>query len=283
MTVRARLFTDPACPWSWAAEPALRRLAVEFGDELSWTLVLGGLARSYADDPDSRGKRVVDWLEVAAETRAPLDPRLWSEGPIRSSYPACMAAKAAAEQGAERGAAYLRSLREGLMCLRRKLDSPEALVEEARRVGLDAERFRRALTSSATTEAFGADLEAARTVPEEAGAAGDTATDEAGRQRVSFPTVVFEGPDGSARRWVFGFAPYEDYRAAAEEVGARPTEEPAPRVLDAVRRFGRMTTPEVEAVCDLPRPRAAAELWRLASEWRLRPVRVLGGELWEVG
>jgi hypothetical protein len=33
-------------------------------------------------------------------------------------------------------------------------------------------------------------------------------------------------------------------------------------------------------VCDLPGPRAAAELWRLALEWRVRPRRVLGGELW---
>jgi hypothetical protein len=32
-----------------------------------------------------------------------------------------------------------------------------------------------------------------------------------------------------------------------------------------------MTTAEVAAVCDLPGPRAPAELWRLALEWRVRP------------
>jgi hypothetical protein len=32
-------------------------------------------------------------------------------------------------------------------------------------------------------------------------------------------------------------------------------------------------------VCDLVPPRAAAELWRLAQEWRVRPGRVPGGEL----
>jgi hypothetical protein len=41
-----------------------------------------------------------------------------------------------------------------------------------------------------------------------------------------------------------------------------------------------MATPEVAAVCNLPGPRAAAELWRLASEWRVRPDRVLTGEMW---
>jgi hypothetical protein len=42
-----------------------------------------------------------------------------------------------------------------------------------------------------------------------------------------------------------------------------------------------MTTGEVAAVCDLPGPRAPAELWRMAAEWRVRPERVLTGWLWE--
>jgi hypothetical protein len=43
-----------------------------------------------------------------------------------------------------------------------------------------------------------------------------------------------------------------------------------------------MATAEVAAVCELPGPRAAAELWRLATEWRVRAERVLTGELWHV-
>jgi hypothetical protein len=53
-------------------------------------------------------------------------------------------------------------------------------------------------------------------------------------------------------------------------------------VLDALRRFGAMATAEVAAVCELPGPRAPAELWRLAAEWQVRPVRVVTGELWEL-
>jgi hypothetical protein len=52
-------------------------------------------------------------------------------------------------------------------------------------------------------------------------------------------------------------------------------------VPGALRRFGRMATAELEAVCDLPGPRAGAEAWRLAGEWRVRRVPVLFGELWE--
>jgi hypothetical protein len=39
---------------------------------------------------------------------------------------------------------------------------------------------------------------------------------------------------------------------------------------------------ELEAVCDLPGPRAGAEAWRLASEWRVKRVPVLSSELWEL-
>ena len=81
---------------------------------------------------------------------------------------------------------------------------------------------------------------------------------------------------------VAGYAPYERLREAALAAGAEPAGDGHPGIEDALRRFGPMATPEVAAVCDLPGPRAPAELWRLALEWRVRPRRVLGGELWEL-
>ena len=56
--------------------------------------------------------------------------------------------------------------------------------------------------------------------------------------------------------------------------------ERAPRCEEALRRFGSLATVEVAAVCDLPGPRAPAELWRLAEAWRVKPERYLTGELW---
>ena len=254
MPVRLRYHTDPACPASWAAEPALRRLMAEFGADLSITYVMGGLAREYEAPYESR---VMEWLDHADRSGMPFDPRLWTEGPLRSTYPACMAVKAAAEQGPEAAGRYLRALREGLMCLRRRLDAKEALVEEARGAGLDAGRFRIDLDSNAIVEAFGADLEATRAHSRE------------------LPFFVV-GDD----ELVCGLG--DDLRAAVVEAGGSPVGEPAPDVLGALRRFGRMASAEVEAVCDLPGPRAGAELWRLAAEWRVRPVRVLTGMLWEL-
>lgn len=103
----------------------------------------------------------------------PCDPRLWTEHPIESTYPACIAVIAAREQG-----------------------------------------FEIALGSHASVEAFGADIDEVRDIPQEARAAGRLSKTE-GKERLSMPS----------------------------------------------------------AVC--------AELWKLAAEWKLRPIRALTGTIWE--
>ena len=232
---------------------------VEFGDDLEITYVMGGLAREFGDP----SRIVMTWLEDSAGSGMPVDPRIWDGHSPRSSYPACIAVKAAAEQGPDAAERLLRGLREGFMCHRRKLDGADALVEAARGAGLDTARFRIDLESNAILEAFGADLEETRALDE-----GE------------LPVLRFlsDGADGPR---VHGNDGYEDWHAAALAAGAGLSSEPPPDVPGALRRFGRMATAELEAVCDLPGPRAGAEAWRLASEWRVARVPVLFGELWE--
>ena len=279
VSVPVRYYTDPASSASWAAEPHLRCLLMEFGADVEITYVMGGLARELTGDVSAL---VTEWLEVADRSGMPVDPRLWNEAPLRSTFPACMAVKAAAEQGPEAAGRYLRAVREGIMCRRRRLDAAEALVEEARGAGLDGQRFRIDLESHAIVEAFGADLEATRSIPDAARERGlaREATHGSKVERLVFPSIRFAGEAGE--EWRGGDHSYEEWRTAAIEAGARPTDEPRPTVLGALERFGRMATPEVEAVCDLPGPRASAELWRLATEWKVKPTRVLTGMLWEL-
>jgi len=138
---------------------------------------------------------------------------------------------------------------------RRKLDSADALVDAARRVsGMDVERFGIDLRSDAIVEAFAADL-------------------ERGRETL-LPSFDVRGEDGGPR-CVQGHhvAPLREavLAAGAQPAGALPGAE------EVVRRFGRVATAEVAAACDLHGPRAAAELWRLAAEWRVRAERALTG------
>jgi predicted DsbA family dithiol-disulfide isomerase len=239
--IRLTYYTDPACPWSWAAEPALRRLQMEFGTEARITYVMAGMAREL-DDP----LHVLDEvLDAATWSGMPVDPRIWRERPPKSTYPACQAVKAAAEQRLE--GPYLRLLREAIMCRRRPMDGAEALVDAAREVeGLDVSRFEIDLRSHAIVEAFGADLELAR-----------------GR---TLPTFVFEdeGNELSGRVAPTALAPGR--------------ERAVPTVLG---RLGRAAASEVAACCDIAITRAQAELWQLALQWHARPEPVGGfGELW---
>ena len=237
--------TDPYCPWSWAAEPAWRSLQAEFGDQVRITYVIAGMPGA-ATDPR-------EWLEAAAASGMPADPRAVMAEPPSSTHPAGLAVKAVAEQ-ADPGP-FLRRLREAIFLERRRPDRADALLDVARATSpaLDLDTLRVAFGSHGPVEALGADFDRA-----------------AGRPR---PSLEIGGT------FVDGRAPYAAWRSAAVAAGAAPASA-RPGIEEALRRFGELATAEVAAVCDLPGPRAPAELWRLALEWRVRFRRVLGGELW---
>ena len=258
----------------------------EFGDSIAFRWVMGGLARAFGDayrDSSagiSGGRDCFDalishWLDVADETGMPLDPRLWRRSPLTSTYPVCQAVKAATEQGPAAAEAYLRRSREAIFLERRKLDHAAALIAEAGNAGLDTSRFEIDLGSHAITEAFAADLTEVREVPEAAREAGKTGETE-GKERVSFPSAVFVAEDG-ARNGVWGWQPYERYREAALAAGAEIATDRRPTVDEALERFGRCATLELEVLTGTPRPvlrgRAVEARLRVAAEARRRPHR----------
>jgi predicted DsbA family dithiol-disulfide isomerase len=291
MPAQVRFYSDPACPWSWAAEPALRRLLWEFDGDLEFVWVMGGLARRYGRDyrdeegrigegPDCFADLISHWLDTAAASEMPMDPRIWTEAPLSSTYPACQAVKAACEQGWEAGYRYLRQVREGIMFERRKLDHPEALLAAAGPARLDRRRFEIDLFSEAITEAFAADLDEVRDVPPEAREAGAVRRTE-GKERIAFPSALFIGEDGS-RHGAWGTArSHPALREAALAAGARQVNEGELAPLEAIRRFGRCATRELEVLCERARPVVEAELWALARDWKLKPVTALTGTLWD--
>jgi predicted DsbA family dithiol-disulfide isomerase len=251
VTVSTTYFTDPYCPWSWAAEPALRRLQSLFNTEIRY--VMAGLAREI--DHARARELALATLDAAAEARMPADARVWLRDPPASTYPAAIAVHAVAEQ-VDPGA-YLRRLREAVLLEGRRMGGPEALLEAARQSRVpDIDRLRIDFGSHAILERFGEDLELARSLD------------------VTTPAIRFA--DDS---WATGIAP-ADWEAAADAAGVPRRETPLPSIGAALARFGTMTAAEVAAVCGLPPQRAAAELWRLALDWQVTPRRVAGGELW---
>lgn len=264
--MHTRYYTDPACPWSWGLEPSLRRLVIEFGDTLEIEYVMAGMSTAL-DDPPAFALTV---LEAALRTAMPVDVRLWLTDPPESSHGACMAVKAAGEQG--NPAPYLRRLREGFFCRGRKLDSADVLRAEARALpALDLERFRIDLASHGVLELLAADLERAQAVSSE---------HHAGEDRVRLPSLEFGAPGGEVRG-VYGFSSYDQLHEAAVSAGAVPQDRTL-SIEQALERFGTMTTAEVGAVCGLPGPTAPAALWKMAAEWRVKTEPCGGGELWSL-
>jgi predicted DsbA family dithiol-disulfide isomerase len=280
MTVQVRFYTDPACPWSWAAEPAIRRLVWEFEGELDFAWVMGGLARTYENA--NLLDVVSQWLEDAAEGGMPCDPRIWTQNPLASTYPACQAVKAAEEQGWQAGYRYLRVLREGIMFERRKLDHADALIDAAGRAGIDRSQFEVDLRSHAITEAFGADLGEVREPPQEARDADAIHRNSKGRERISFPSALIVSASGSRHGvWGSNSVNPEKLRAAALAAGATPANEGPLEPLDAIGRFRRCATRELEVLAQRPLPVIEAELWALARDWKLKPISALTGTIWE--
>jgi putative protein-disulfide isomerase len=264
--VHTRYYTDPACPWSWAQEPAFRRLLTEFGSALKIEYVMAGMGRAFDDPPGFALKA----LEAGEQSGMPVDVRVWLQDPPSSSHAACMGVKAAAEQG--RAGLYLRRLREGFFCRGRRLDTADALLTEARSVPeIDLQHFRISLSSHGVLELLGGDLERARQVDPEHHAEGEG--------RVKLPSLEFRGQDGQTHG-VYGPAGYDALREAAVAAGADGQSAVSPSIEEALRRFGSMATAEVSQVCQLAGPTAPAALWRLASEWRLSVTRCGTGELW---
>jgi putative protein-disulfide isomerase len=247
------VLTDPYCPWSWAAEPQLRRLKVEFGNSLAYTFVTVGLHRQIQAREAS--SLALACLDAAAESAMPVDARIFLRDPPSSTHPAGLAVAAVSEQG--NPGPFIRRLREAIMLEGRRMDTAPALLDAARETGgLDLDRLKLDFGSNAILERFAADLERGR--------------------GVTTPAFVFGDGDP-----VQGYGTYDRLRAAAVAAGAEAAGGGFLGVEEALRRFGTMATPEVAAVCDLPGPRAPAELWRLALDWRVRPRRAGSGELWE--
>ena len=54
MTIKATVYSDPACPWAYSESPALRVIEWRYGDQLDWELVLVGLSED-ASQYEARG------------------------------------------------------------------------------------------------------------------------------------------------------------------------------------------------------------------------------------
>lgn len=263
-------FTDPFCSWCWASEPALLALRERYRGQLSVRAVMGGLVKDMSAFHDvangirSTADAAPHWREVSERTGQPIDERVMLDitDPRWSTWPACVAVKAAELQGPWVGDRFLRRLRRAIFTERAQAQRPDVQLGLARDVpGLDVERLEADLGGRAAAEAFQRDLA------------------ECAAYRASgFPTMLFRpaapaAPDDGIL--VGGFRSLATYERVLAELAPGLERQPPRTTAALLADHGPLTTRELVELTG--RRELGAELGAEAAAGRLRRAEVRGG------
>src|SRR5438067_8894687 len=176
--ISTTLYSDPACPWAYSENPALRVIEFRYGDQLDWRLVLVGLTES-ASQYEARGYTPLRGALGQARFRRrygmPFAPS--PKARLSATSRACRAVVAArlAAPGSEWR--VFRAIQFANFTTPLVLDDDEMLVEALRAVpGADAEALVGAIDSPEVVAAYEADkAETRRAAGSAAGARRKTA------------------------------------------------------------------------------------------------------------
>ncbi len=154
-SVSIELFTDPACPFAFSAEPVRQRLRWHYGDGLSWKIRMIVLTL----EPGEAGKLAQGAPTLQRRFGMPIDPVPYARE--ASSEPACRAVVAARVHAPEHAQALLRGLRVRTM-VGGLLDDPALIDGAARDAGIDPAQLSRWAASAEVSAELDADIAAAR-------------------------------------------------------------------------------------------------------------------------
>jgi len=245
--ISATLYSDPACPWAYSENPALRVIEFRYGDQLDWRLVLVGLTES-ASQYEARGYTPLRGALGQARFRRrygmPFSPA--PKPRLSATSRACRAVVAARLSSPGSEWRVFRAIQFANFTTPMVLDDDSQLVEALRSVpGVDAEAVVGAIDSPEVVAAYEADKAETRIA---AGSAaelqGKTATTD-GPVRFTAPSVAFES--NGTRLVAGGFQPVEAYDVLVANLGPGLRREPPPDTPEPLlERFaGGLTTQEV--------------------------------------
>jgi len=201
------LFTDPACPFAFSAEPVRRRLRWHYGDGLTWNVRMIVLTL----EPGEAEKLAEGAPTLQRRHGMPIDPAPYPR-PV-SSEPACRAVVAARVNAPGTEEALLRRLRVRTM-LGGLLDDPDLIAGAARDAGLDPDRLAAWCATEEVTLALGADITAARRPAPAADALDHKLGGPREERRYTAPSYEIVRPEDGVTAVVPGFNPVEAYEVA---------------------------------------------------------------------
>jgi len=157
-------FADPWCWWSWGLEPVISRLKEVYGDQITVSYRMGGITHD-VDEWRKEYEVVEDdalraWISESSElTGMPTDKNYILKSGMRSTWPACIAFKAAQLQGEELAERFLRRLMEVINLEAKNGSEEQVYLRVAKEVGLDADKLRKDAKSHKVHELFEKDMD----------------------------------------------------------------------------------------------------------------------------
>lgn len=255
-------FLDPVCPDCWGLEPITKKLAIEYGDYLTFRPLIG----VNIGDVGLLDKKLtaIKWGKIASLTGMSCDDKVLQESPP-SPLRAALAVKAAELQGRHAGQRFLRILQERLFLARQDINEEGTLLDCALAAKLDLEEFKRDFASKGPIKAFQCDRKMT-----------------AEMEVKEIPTLVFfniENDDEGIK--MAGLYPYGVYvQVLTEMLGSVPTPKKPPEITDFLRDYHFIATKELAVVYDMEEQEAERELKKLQLKQLVEAVPVKYGTFW---
>jgi 2-polyprenyl-6-methoxyphenol hydroxylase-like FAD-dependent oxidoreductase/predicted DsbA family dithiol-disulfide isomerase len=145
--VKLVYYTDPICSSCWLAEPFLNKLLIEYGDDLDIEVRMGGLLESweyYQPSNSAVSKEIYlseMWTSLGRKYGVIMDGKIWTDYPIQSSFPACIAYYAAKKQGNKKALHFLHTLREMVFLQHKDISNEHHVISAAIQCKLDLGQF----------------------------------------------------------------------------------------------------------------------------------------------
>ncbi|SMP14490.1 Predicted dithiol-disulfide isomerase, DsbA family [Flavobacterium hercynium] len=264
-TVKVIYFTDPICSSCWGIEPQLRKLKLEYGNNIEIEYRMGGLLPdwSYNSGGISKPSDVAHhWDEASQYYDMPIDGDVWLEDPLDSSYPPSIAFKAAEIQSDDKAILFLRALRELVFLKKKNIAKWENIADAAKKAGLDVNQLKTDYEGQAKT-LFQNDLKLAK----EFGVRG-------------FPTMIFVDNNG-AKETVYGSKPYPFYETAILTINPKIVKQEYNKNWEALfSKYNSLSAKEFAELSGNNRAESEKTLNELVTNGKLEKLTTKNGALW---
>ncbi|HEX9429338.1 MAG TPA: methyltransferase domain-containing protein [Candidatus Bathyarchaeia archaeon] len=266
-------YADPWCWYCWGLEPVLRRLKEVYGDEIELVYKMGGM---FNDMSEWMAENGVDSMEALESWVKDSDKQMGNPFNVRfvtnlkpaSTWPACVAVKAAESQGRELGEEFYRGLMEAVQIFGKDGSDQAVQTRVAQDVGLDPEKFQSDLGHPRSQQRFLSDK------------------DEMTREKGHFYALRIINTKTSRSKMVSGYQA-EPYERAIDILSGGKLWKKTP--IDLVeylerRRGGLVGTREISTVFSIEESDAARRLDGLSKGNVVQKREVSGvGSYWSVG